>query len=93
MRTTQQFSITLPVDMAQLVKSKVSSGEYASESEVFRDGLRALAARDKAVEAWLLTDVAMAYDDATINPSSLISSQDARATLRTRHESRVKSGA
>ena len=34
MRTTQQMSITLPNDMANVVKSKVQAGEYASESEV-----------------------------------------------------------
>ena len=53
MRTTQQMSITLPNDMANVVKSKVQAGEYASESEVIRDGLRALIARDRAVESWL----------------------------------------
>jgi len=34
MRATQQFSITLPTEMANVVKSKVADGEYASESEV-----------------------------------------------------------
>ena len=53
MRTTQQLSITLPNDMADVVKTKVKTGEYASESEVIRDGLRALLARDRAVESWL----------------------------------------
>lgn len=53
MRTTQQFSITLPHEMAELVRSKVAAGEYASESEVIRDGLRTLAARDKAVDVCL----------------------------------------
>ena len=48
MRTTQQMSITLPNDMADAVKTKVRSGEYASESEVIRDGLRTLMARDRA---------------------------------------------
>jgi antitoxin ParD1/3/4 len=62
MRSTQQFSVTLPNEMAQMVKTKVASGEYASESEVIRDGLRALQARDKAVENWLRRDVAPAYD-------------------------------
>ncbi|SCC93918.1 conserved hypothetical protein [Thiomonas sp. X19] len=38
MRTTQQFSITLPNDMANAVKAKVIAGEYATESEVIRDG-------------------------------------------------------
>ena len=32
------------------VRAKVAAGEYATESEVIRDGLRALLARDKAVE-------------------------------------------
>jgi putative addiction module CopG family antidote len=50
MRSTQQFSVTLPTEMAQMVKAKVFSGDYASESEVIRDGLRALQARDRAVE-------------------------------------------
>lgn len=30
MRTIQQFSITLPNEMADLVKTKVAAGEYAT---------------------------------------------------------------
>jgi antitoxin ParD1/3/4 len=48
MRTTQALSITLPRTMAEMVKAKVTSGEYASDSEVIRDGLRMLSARDMA---------------------------------------------
>lgn len=33
MRSSQQSSITLPNDMADTVRAKVASGEYASESE------------------------------------------------------------
>jgi len=36
--------------MAEAVKSKVATGEYASESEVIRDDLRALLARDRAAD-------------------------------------------
>lgn len=57
MRSTQQMSITLPNDMAEMVRAKVAAGEYASESEVIRDGLRTLAARDKAIETWLREQV------------------------------------
>jgi putative addiction module CopG family antidote len=57
MRATRQLSITLPVQMAEMVKDKVASGDYASESEVIRDGLRALEERDRAVEAWLHNEV------------------------------------
>ena len=41
------MSITLPNDMADIIKTKVQGGEYASESEVIRDGVRALLARDR----------------------------------------------
>ena len=49
MRTTQQLSITLPNDMADVVRAKVRTGEYATESEVIRDGFRAPLARDRAL--------------------------------------------
>ena len=51
MRTTQQFSITLPHEMAEAVDEKIKSGKYASVSEVVRDGVRALLERDAASSA------------------------------------------
>ena len=62
MRTTQQLSITLPNEMAEAIKTKVRSGEYATESEVIREGLRALLNRDRAIESWLQNEVGVAYD-------------------------------
>ena len=62
MRKTQSLSITLPHDMAQMVKDKVTSGAYATESEVIREGLRALSARDDALEQWLRTEGVARYD-------------------------------
>jgi putative addiction module CopG family antidote len=53
MRTTLQMSITLPLVMADMVKAKVQAGEYATESEVIRDGLRLLMARDRAIADYL----------------------------------------
>ena len=86
MRTTQQFSITLPNDMANLVKAKVSSGEYASESEVIRDGLRTLLARDRAVESWLLNEVGAAYDALQADPARAVSAEDVRARRAAEHD-------
>jgi antitoxin ParD1/3/4 len=90
MRTTQQLSVTLPKEMAQMVRNKVASGEYASESEVVRDGLRALQARDRALETWLRTEVVPAYDEAKANPSSLLSRAAVRAKLTTLHKRTTK---
>ncbi len=81
MRTTQQLSITLPNDMADIVKSKVRTGEYASESEVIRDGLRVLLARDRAVENWLVNQVAPAYDAMQADPSRAVSADKIRKRL------------
>jgi antitoxin ParD1/3/4 len=77
MRTTQSLSITLPLEMAQMVKSKVTSGEYATESEVIRDGLRTLAARDAVVERWLRDEVAPAYDELKAYPERTVSLDEA----------------
>ena len=81
MRTTQQLSITLPNDMADIVKSKVRTGEYASESEVIRDGLRVLLARDRAVENWLVNQVALAYDAMQADPSRAVTADQIRKRL------------
>ena len=81
MRTTQQLSITLPNDMANVLKAKVQAGEYATESEVIRDGLRALLARDRAIDGWLRDQVGPAYDALKTNPSSAVTPEQVRARL------------
>jgi antitoxin ParD1/3/4 len=92
MRTTKQFSITLPHEMAEMVRTKVESGEYASESEVIRDGLRALEMHDRALEAWLREDVAATYDAMKIDPSRARSAAQVRASLSAAHKSALKAG-
>jgi antitoxin ParD1/3/4 len=81
MRTTQQLSITLPNEMADVVKAKVRTGEYASESEVIRDGLRVLLARDRAVENWLVNQVGPAYDAMQAEPSLAVTADQIRERL------------
>lgn len=90
MRSTQQFSVTLPNEMAAEVRAKVASGDYASESEVIREGLRALQARDRALETWLRQDVAAAYDAIRADPARARSGQDVRNTLAAEHERAVR---
>ena len=81
MRSTQQFSITLPNEMADAVKAKVAGGEYATESEVIREGLRALIAKDRAIEYWLRTEVTAAYDELQADPSKALTIDQVRASL------------
>ena len=88
MRTTQQLSITLPNAMANAIKAKVQSGEYATESEVIRDGLRALMARDRAVDDWLHQQVGAAYDALKADPSRSVTTGTVRARLAAEHAGR-----
>ncbi len=88
MRNTSPISITLPHDMAAMVKAKVASGEYATESEVIRDGLRTLLARDAAVERWLLEEVAKSYDEHAADPSIGIPADKIIARLRSARRAR-----
>lgn len=89
MRTTKQLSITLPTNMADALKQRVASGAYASESEVVRDGLRALFAREEAVDTWLHTEIVASYDEMRDDPSQAISSADMRAHLAELHAKRL----
>jgi len=89
MRNTQPISITLPHDMAAMVKAKVASGEYATESEVIRDGLRTLQARDAALEKWLQEEVAKSYDEFAADPASGIPAGEVMARLRASYRARL----
>jgi len=86
MRTTQQFSITLPNEMADTVRSKVAAGEYATESEVIRDGLRALIARDHAVNNWLQEQVGPAFDAIKADPTRAVTIKQVRARIASEHK-------
>lgn len=90
MRTTQQFSITLPNEMANVVKTKVAGGEYATESEVIRDGLRAMMARDRAMENWLLQEVGPAYDALKADPTRAVTIDQVRARLAAQQKKATK---
>lgn len=89
MRKTQSLSITLPHEMAKLLKDKVASGAYATESEVVREGLRALGERDAALENWLRTEGVARYDAYKSNPRGCPAEQ-VFTRLRQHHAKRVK---
>lgn len=88
MRNSQPINITLPEEIVTMIKAKVTSGEYASESDVIRAGLRSLQDRDAAIEAWLREDVAESYDALAANPALVIPANDMMARLRTSYRER-----
>ena len=86
MRTTQQFSITLPNDMAAVVTDKINSGAYASVSEVLRDGIRALMERDAALEKWLREEVVAGHAEYLTDPSKGVPADQIMARIKARRD-------
>lgn len=87
MRTTQQFSITLPLEMAEAVEGKIKSGAYASVSEVMRDGMRALLERDAAVDRWLREEVVAGHTEYTVDPSKGVPADELLGRIKARRAS------
>ncbi len=90
MSNVSKRSISLPAEQAAFVDAKVASGDYASASEVVRDGLRALQSRDAAIERWLREEVAPAYDAMRADPSRGIPVDEVFARLHARNAKRAK---
>jgi antitoxin ParD1/3/4 len=89
MSKIQKRTISLPEEHAEFVDKLVSSGAYASASEVVRAGLRALQERDAAVERWLREEVAPVYDVMQDKPDRGIAAEDVFAELRKHHTNRT----
>lgn len=69
MKTTQQFTVTLPADMAEQLQQKLRSGAYASASEIMREGIRVLFERDTAIEQWLREEIVPGHQEYLADPS------------------------
>ena len=86
-------TISLPDEHASYIDQKVSSGDYASASEVIRAGLRALQERDRAVEDWLRNQVAPTYDAMLADPSRGIPAKSVFDDIRALHAQKTKGSA
>jgi antitoxin ParD1/3/4 len=83
MPTTEKLSITLPRDMAEMIRGKVQTGAYASNSEVIREALRLLQEQEKLKAqklAWLREKV----DRSLADPRPSVEADEVFARLEER---------
>lgn len=79
-QNAEKLSITLPAEMVRLIRDKVATGAYGSNSEVIRDALRAWLERDRRLAA---LDTAIATGLADAEAGRLHSVASVRAELKT----------
>ena len=66
------MQITLTPEIEVIIKQKVASGSYASETEVIKESLRLLQERDEEKLKSLRGDLAAAYEQSKHGESEII---------------------
>lgn len=89
MDQTEKLSISLPASLAKLVRDKVKSGAYASNSEFIRDALRTFQLQE-AEQAAFLVDARRQIAEAIDDPRPPRSASKVSARMKTLHERTVK---
>lgn len=83
--------VTLTDEAAiEFVRRKVSSGEYASEDEVIREGLEVLRNEAEERERWEREVLMPAHDLLMADPSSAIPLEQVERNLEARRRQRLK---
>ena len=89
MRPAEKLSITLPADMARMVRDKVQAGAYASNSEVIREALRAWQERE-AVKAQRLQEIREKIAEAVNDPRPSLSDAQVNRRIKKLHQRTAK---
>lgn len=88
MANTEKLSITLPRDMAQMIREKVGQGSYASNSEVIREGLRLLQEQE-ALKAQKLAWMRDKIDEARNDPRPSVPADEVFDRLTAKYQRMV----
>ena len=90
MSDLERRTVSLPQEQAGYIDGLVSTGNYASVSEVVRAGLRALQERDAIVRTWLQEAVSPVYDAMVEDPSRGLSADQVLASIKRHHSKKKK---
>ena len=65
----RSVTITLSDDMARAIDAKIVAGEFATASDILREGLETLLAGDATLEGWLRSDIVASCREMAADPS------------------------
>ena len=83
MQNVERLSITLPIDMARMIRGQVAEGRYASNSEVILEAMLIWAEKN-AVRVERLAQVRAAIADADADPRPNLSEAEVDAHFAAR---------
>jgi antitoxin ParD1/3/4 len=91
----REVTVTLPDEIAEMVRRKVESGKYVSASDVILDALQAMEddlepVDGPQIEDWLRSKVVPTYDAIEADPSQVLTVDEVRASLTDLHEQASK---
>jgi antitoxin ParD1/3/4 len=97
---TEQITITLPKAIAQEVRAKVASGEFATESDVIRESILRFVDQTEGpygmsgqdFEDWIRAEALPVLEELDANPSLGLSLEQVRAHLAETHKNFQKAG-
>jgi antitoxin ParD1/3/4 len=89
MRPAEKLSITLPAEMAEMIRSKVEGGAYASNSEVIREALRFWHERE-VTKTQRLDEIRNEIADSINDPRPSLAPEEVKQRLGKLHAKSVK---
>ena len=89
-QNAEKLSITLPAEMVRVIREKVASGAYGSNSEVIREALRGWLERDRRLAA---LDTAIANGVADAEAGRVQPIEAVRKDLRVRLRKKTRTSA
>jgi antitoxin ParD1/3/4 len=89
MRPAEKLSITLPADMARMVRDQVEGGSYASNSEVIREALRIWQERE-ALKRQRLDEIRAKIAASLDDQRPSLTAKEVSKRLKTLHKKTVK---
>ncbi|MEI7994811.1 MAG: type II toxin-antitoxin system ParD family antitoxin [Methylococcaceae bacterium] len=91
MTTAEKISIALPPEMVKIVRGAVSTGEYASSSEVIRDALRDWTYK-RSLRQQGVSELRRVWQEALQDNSPGISPDDVLDRLERKYQDMVDAG-
>jgi antitoxin ParD1/3/4 len=88
-KPAEKLSITLPREMAQMVRDKVGTGAYSSNSEVIREALR-LFQTQESVRVQQLVELRDKIDHSINTGGASLPANEVFGSLRDRHRKRTR---